>query len=42
MRAGVVYRQEDYIYSIAADYRMGKQAGKVKVALLGAIQTTNT
>lgn len=40
VRAGVVVKAEAYVYSSAADYFYGKQIGKVKVALLDAVQTT--
>ena len=40
IRAGIVNKAEDYVYSSAADYVFGKQFGKVKVALLNNVQTT--
>ena len=40
VKAGWVYKAEDYVYSSAADYTHGKQVGKIKVSLLNAIQTT--
>ena len=39
VRAGIVQKAEDYVYSSAADYVFGKQ-GRVKVVLLDAVQTT--
>ncbi len=40
VRAGLVYKAEDYAHSSAADYVFGKQVGRVKVALLDSVQTT--
>ena len=40
VRAGIVQRAEDYVYSSAADYVFGKQVGNVKVVLLDSVQTT--
>ena len=40
IRAGMVNKAEDYVYSSAADYVFGKQFGKVKLALLDSVQTT--
>ena len=40
VKAGIVYKTEEYIYSSAADYYEGKQVSKVKVVLLDALQTT--
>ncbi len=40
VRAGLIYKAEEFAYSSAADYAFGKQVGKVKVALLDAVQTT--
>jgi REP element-mobilizing transposase RayT len=40
VRAGLVCKAEDYVYSSAADYVFSKQVGRVKVALLDAVQTT--
>ena len=40
VKAGVVNKAEEFVYSSAADYFYGKQVGKVKVALLNPVQTT--
>jgi hypothetical protein len=40
VRAGIVTKAEEYVYSSAADYVFGKQVRRVKVALLDAVQTT--
>lgn len=40
VKAGLVYKAEEYVYSSAADYVFGRQVGKVKVALLNPVQTT--
>ncbi|MCW3106135.1 MAG: hypothetical protein JWQ09_641 [Segetibacter sp.] len=40
VKAGLVHKAEEYVYSSAADYVFGKQVGKVNVALLNPIQTT--
>jgi hypothetical protein len=40
VRAGLVYRAEEYVYSSAADYVFHKQVGRVKVAFLDGVQTT--
>lgn len=40
VKAGLVHKAEEYVYSNAADYVYGKQAGTVKVALLNPGQTT--
>jgi hypothetical protein len=40
VKAGLVHKAEEYVYSSAADYVFGKQVGKVKVALLNPVQTT--
>ncbi len=42
VRAGLVYKEEEYVLSSAADYVFGKQIGKVSVALLDHLQTTYT
>ena len=40
IKAGIVSKPEEYIFSSAADYMFGKQVGQVKVALLNPVQTT--
>ncbi|MCW3080278.1 MAG: transposase, partial [Segetibacter sp.] len=40
VKAGLVHKAEEYVYSSAGDYVFGKQAGKVKVTLLNPVQTT--
>lgn len=40
VRAGMVNKAEEYVYSSSADYVFGKQVEKVKVALLDSVQTT--
>jgi hypothetical protein len=42
VKAGVVIKAEDYVCSSAGEYFLGRQAGKVKVCLLDAFQTTYT
>ena len=42
VRAVIINNAEDYVHSSAADYVFGKQGGKVKVALLDSVQTTNS
>jgi hypothetical protein len=40
VKAGLVYKAEEYVYSSAADYVYGKLANRVKVVLLNPVQTT--
>ena len=40
VKAGLVYKAEEYVYNSAADYVFGRQVGKVKVALFNPVQTT--
>ena len=40
VKAGLVHKAEEYVYSSASDYVIGKQVGKVSVALLNPVQTT--
>ena len=40
IKAGLVYKAEEYVLSSAADYVFGRQVGKIKVALLNPVQTT--
>jgi REP element-mobilizing transposase RayT len=40
VKAGLVYKAEEYVFSSAADYVFGRQVGKIKVALLNPVQTT--
>ena len=40
VKAGLVHKAEEYVYSSAGDYVFGKQVGKVKVTLLNPLQTT--
>ncbi|WP_207494491.1 REP-associated tyrosine transposase [Aridibaculum aurantiacum] len=40
VRAGIVQKAEEYVYSSAQEYVFGKQVGRVKVALLDSVQTT--
>lgn len=40
VKAGIVYKAEEYVYSSAKDYFNGQQVGKIKVVLLDAVQTT--
>ncbi len=40
VRAGLVFKEEEYVLSSAADYVFGKQIGKVSLALLDHLQTT--
>ena len=42
VKAGMINKAEEYVYSSAADYVSGKQVGKVKVSLLDAVETTYT
>jgi hypothetical protein len=42
LKAGIVAKGEEYVFSSAADYFYGKQVGGVKVALLNPLQTTYT
>ena len=39
VKAGLVYKAEEYVFSSAADYVFGRQVGKIKVALLNPVQT---
>jgi hypothetical protein len=40
VKAGLVYKAEEYVFSSAANYVFGRQVGKIKVALLNPVQTT--
>ena len=40
VRAGMVNKAEEYVNSSSSDYVFIEQVGKVKVALLDAVQTT--
>ena len=40
VKAGLVHKAEEYVYSSAADSEFGKQVDRVKVALLNPVQTT--
>ena len=40
VKAELVHKAEDYVYSSAADYNSGEQIGKVKITLLNSAQIT--
>ena len=40
VKAGLVYKAEEYVFRSAANYVFGRQVGKIKVALLNPVQTT--